>query len=96
MRQMQEITNVQETQERPSIWAQVWTQAQYLNLALTIVGQILVGSTYLLGQTAWLVANIIAVVRDVVLHRPAADIVRDVAMTALTAGLIGFYLLGGF
>lgn len=96
MRQVQEVTNVRETQERPSIWAQVWTQAQYLNLTLTIVGQILVGSTYLLGQMMWLIANLIAVARDVILRRPAADVVRDVAMTALTAGLIGFYLLGGF
>lgn len=96
MRQVQEITNVQETQERPSIWAQVWTQAQYLNLALTIAGQVVIGGSYLLGQGVWLVANCIAVIRDVVLKRPAADVVRDVAMAALTAGLIGFYLLGGF
>lgn len=96
MRQVQEISNVRETQERPSLWAQVWTQAQYLNLALTIAGQIVVGNSYLIGQGVWLVANCIAVIRDVVLKRPAADVVRDVAMTALTAGLIVFYLLGGF
>lgn len=84
MRQVQEITNVRETQERPSIWA----QAQYLNLALTIVGQVVIGGSYLLGQGVWLIANCIAVIRDVV--------VKDVAMTALTAGLIVFYLLGGF
>lgn len=46
MRQVQEVTNARETQERPSIWAQVWTQAQYLNLALTIAGLI---GFYLLG-----------------------------------------------
>lgn len=96
MRQMQETTNGRETRERPSVWTQVWTQAQYLNLALTIAGQCLVGASYLIGQTAWLIANTIAVIRDIVLHRPAADVVKDVAMTALTAGLIGFYLLGGF
>lgn len=96
MRQVQEVTNVRETQERPSIWAQVWTQAQYLNLALTIAGQCVIGASYLIGQTAWLIANLIAVARDVILRRPAADVVRDVAMTALTAGLIAVYLLGGF
>ena len=96
MRQVQETTNVLETQERRSLWAQVWTQAQYLNLALTIVGQVVIGGSYLIGQGVWLVANCIAVIRDVVLKRPAADIVKDVAMTALTAGLIVFYLLGGF
>ena len=96
MRQVQEISNVRETQERPSLWAQIWTQAQYLNLALTIAGQVVIGGSYLLGQGVWLVANCIAVIRDVVLKRPAADVVRDVAMTALTAGLMVFYLLGGF
>lgn len=96
MRQVQEVTNVRETQERPSIWAQVWMQAQYLNLALTIAGQVVIGGSYLLGQGVWLVANCIAVIRDVVLKRPTADVVRDVAMTALTTGLIIFYLLGGF
>ena len=96
MRQVQEITNVRETQERPSIWAQIWTQAQYLNLTLTIAGQCIIGASYLIGQGVWLVANCIAVIRDIVLKRPAADVVKDVAMTGLTAGLIVFYLLGGF
>ena len=95
MQQVQEITNVRETQERPSVWAQVWTQAQYLNLALTIAGQVLV-VYYLIGQTIWLVANCIAVIRDIALHRPHADLVKDVAMTAITVGLIAVYLLGGF
>lgn len=96
MRQVQEIKNVRETQERPSIWAQIWTQAQYLNLALTIAGQCIIGASYLIGQGVWLVANCIAVIRDVVLKRPAADVVKDVAMTAITIGLIAVYLLGGF
>ena len=96
MRQVQEITNVRETQERPSIWAQIWTQVQYLNLTLTIAGQCIIGASYLIGQGAWLVANCIAVIRDIILKRPAADVVKDVAMTGLTAGLIVFYLLGGF
>ena len=73
MRQVQEKTNVRETQERPSIWAQVWTQAQYLNLTLTIAGQCIIGASYLIGQGVWLVANCIAVIRDIILKRPAAD-----------------------
>ena len=96
MRQVQETTNVRETQERPSIWAQVWTQAQYLNLMLTIAGQCIIGASYLIGQGVWLVANCIAVIRDIALHRPHADLVKDVAMTAITVGLIAVYLLGGF
>ena len=77
-------------------WREVWENLQYLNLALTIAGQIFVGGSYMLGQSVWLVANVIALARDFTLQRPTADKVRDAAMTALTAGLIIFYLLGGY
>lgn len=96
MRQVQEITNVRETASEKSTARKVWENLQYLNLALTIAGQCIIGASYLIGQGVWLIANCIAVIRDVVLKRPAADVVKDVAMTALTAGLIVFYLLGGF
>lgn len=86
---------MRETANEKSTARKVWENLQYLNLALTVAGQVLV-VYYLIGQTIWLVANCIAVIRDVVLKRPAADVVKDVAMTALTAGLIVFYLLGGF
>lgn len=79
-----------------NLWKNIWTQAQFLNLSLTIVGQIILGANYLFGQLIWLAANCIAVIRDIVLKRPFADIVKDVAMSALTLGLIIFYLLGGF
>lgn len=94
---MQQIKNVREmpTTEK-STARKVWENLQYINLAMTIAGQVVIGGSYLLGQGVWLIANIIAVARDIALHRPAADIVKDVAMTALTAGLIVFYLLGGF
>ena len=94
---MNEIKNVRHLpQEQKSTARKVWENLQYLNLALTIGGQVIIGGSYLIGQGAWLIANLIAVARDVVLKRPAADLVKDVAMTALTAGLIVFYLLGGF
>lgn len=96
MRQVQEKTNARETASEKSTARKVWKNLQYLNLALTIAGQVVIGGSYLLGQGVWLVANCIAVIRDVVLKRPAADVVKDVAMTALTAGLMVFYLLGGF
>lgn len=95
MRQVQEITNVRETASEKSTARKVWENLQYLNLALTVAGQVLV-VYYLIGQTIWLVANCIAVARDIALHRPHADLVKDVTMTAITVGLIAVYLLGGF
>ena len=87
---------MKQQQQEKTIARKVWENLQYLNLALNIAGQVVIGGSYLLGQGVWLIANLIAVGRDIVLKRPMADLVRDVAMTALTAGLIVFYLLGGF
>lgn len=66
----------------------LWENLQYIGLALTIAGQIVIGPLWLLGQTFWLIANIISVSRDFILHRPHADTVKDICMTALTVGLI--------
>lgn len=91
-----EITNVREMPEGKSNLRKVFENLQYLNLGLTIIGQITVGSLFILGQGLWLVANIIAVVRDFVLQRPSADIVRDSVMTAITVGIIAIWLLGAY
>lgn len=96
MRQVQETTNVRETANEKSTARKVWENLQLLNLAMTIAGQVLVGGNYLIGQGIWFVANVIALVRDFVLKRPVADKIKNTCMTALTAGLIVFYLIGGF
>lgn len=67
-------------------WA--WVQLQYAVLALTILGQVTVGASYLLGQGVWMVANVASLARDFVLKRPASDKVKDAAMCGITAGLI--------
>ena len=62
---------------------------QLLGLALTIVGQVLVRfDLALVAQSIWLVANLIALGRDFYLYRPAADKIKNAALTALTAGLV--------
>lgn len=62
---------------------------QLLGLALTIAGQVLVRfDLALVAQSLWLAANLIAVGRDFYLHRPMADKVKNVSLTALTAGLV--------
>lgn len=66
---------------------------QYVTLALTIIGQIAIGGSYLVGQGCWLVANLISVSRCFVLKRPMADTIKESALTALTFGLIMFHLL---
>lgn len=94
---MNQIQNVREMPTEEKMLARkVWENLQLATLLLSVAGQIIVGQSFLAGQIAWFIANLIAVIRNFILARPAADVVRDVAMTALTAGLIGFYLLGGF
>ncbi len=72
----------------------VWENVQLLVLAMTIAGQMFVGAAYLVGQGLWCAANVVSVVRDFVLYRPMADIVKDCAMTAITVVLIALRLLG--
>lgn len=74
----------------------VWENLQLLGLALTISGQIFVGGSYLTGQAVWLAANVLALVRDFILHRPAADKIKNAALTALTLSLIIMRLLGWY
>lgn len=69
-----------------------WNRALYFVLALTILGQMTIGLSYLVGQGMWLVANLITVWRDVALDRPRADKVKDVCMLCLTIGLVTIYL----
>ena len=67
----------------------VWENLQLLTLALTIFGQVVVRFDWALyAQLIWLAANVLALTRDFMLHRPAADIVKNACLTALTAGLV--------
>ena len=74
----------------------VWENLQLLALAGTIIGQVVVGMSFLIAQSIWLAANILSLVRDFILHRPIADKVKNAALTALTAGLISAYMLGWY
>jgi hypothetical protein len=66
----------------------------YLALGLTICGQIFVGWSYLLGMSCYLAANLIFVTRNIVLQRPKADMMKDVALTAISISLVTLSLLG--
>ena len=70
-----------------------FTNLQYLTLASLIVAQCVVGKAFLIGQSIYLFANLISVARNFVLHRPMSDKIKDVACTAITIGLILYYVL---
>lgn len=68
----------------------------YAGLALTVLGQICVGVDYMLGQTCWLVANGLYLTKAVKQDLGKAEMVRNVCMSALTAGLMVAKILGAF
>lgn len=71
-----------------------WENAAILCFALTVAGQGLVGGLYLVAQGIWLTANIISLVRNIVLDRPKADKLRDAGLIGLTMALIILRLFG--
>lgn len=64
------------------------TNAQYLVFVLLILGQVTIGKSYVLGQTIYLVANIISITRCFLLRRPKADKVKDMGCTVVTIGCL--------
>lgn len=92
----EEITITEEKTHKPRKHIKFVENLQLLGLALTIVGQVLVRfDLALVAQSIWLTANIIALGRDFYLYRPAADKIKNAALTALTAGLIISILVCG-
>lgn len=65
-----------------------WESVGYITLALCVFGQITVGYWYMIAQSAYLISNIAAVVRDFALNLPTANKVRDIVFTAITVALI--------
>lgn len=66
---------------------------QFLTLALLIIGQCVCGANFWIGQSVYLLANVISVYRCFALNRPMADKIKDICCTGVTIGLIVFALL---
>lgn len=88
---MQQVAAKTEAKEIKHV--KVWENLQLVVLGLTILGQLTVGPLFLLGQSVWLVANVISLVRDFVLRRPYADKLKNATMTAITVGIIVVFFL---
>ncbi len=74
----------------------IWENLQLLTLAGSVGGQIIVGQSFLIAQIIWFAANVLALTRDFILHRPMADKVKNTVLTGITAGIIALYLCGGY
>lgn len=69
-----------------------WDNTGYVVLVLLLIGQITVGWLFMIGQSAYLIGNLINVVRDFKLNRPKADKIKNICFTAITIGLIILYV----
>jgi len=68
----------------------IFENLQYITLVSLIVAQCVVSSNFYLGQSIYLMANLLATIRNFTLGRPAADKVKDLSCLGITLGLILF------
>lgn len=66
----------------------IFENLQYITLISLIVGQSIVGQNFYAGQIIYLIANLIAVIRNFVLGRPIPDKIKDCACLGVTISLI--------
>lgn len=71
-----------------------WENLNYLPILLTIIGQLIIGVSYVAGQSCWMIANAIYIARSIALQRPKADMMRDLCLMLFTAALIVISLIG--
>lgn len=71
----------------------IWEVCGYIAIALTVAGQVLIGGSYLIGQGCWLVANVLYIAKAIKQNAGNAEITRNLIMTALTAGLMIYWVM---
>lgn len=71
----------------------LFTNLAYMAIAMTVIGQCVMGANFYMGQGAYLVANIINCTRDIILERPKADKIKNFTFLGITIGLILFNYL---
>ena len=66
--------------------------SMYLVIALLAFAQIAIGKHYLLGQSCYLVSNIIMFTRGFIIKNPVSDKIKDAIFCGLTLVLIVNFL----
>lgn len=70
-----------------------WENSMYAVIVLLVIGQITVGWLFYVGQGAYLIGNIISVLRDFKMNRPKSDKIKNLLFAAITIGLIMLRML---
>lgn len=64
------------------------TGLAYVSIALTVIGQCVMGVNFYFGQGAYLFSNVINCCRDIILKRPKADKIKNFTFLGITIGLM--------
>ena len=86
---MQNVAIIEE-KKNDTMLTKVFVNLQYLVLVGLLVGQCVVGVNFYIGQFIYLAVNMVAVVRNFILHRPTPDKVKDACCLGVTIGIILF------
>ena len=65
-----------------------WEIIGYISLVGLIIGQITIGFSFWIGQTAYLISNIIITARCFAIKQNTSDKVKNIALTAICIGII--------
>ena len=65
-----------------------WEIIGYISLVGLIIGQITIGFNFWIGQTAYLISNIIITIRCFAIKQNTSDKIKNIALTAICIGII--------
>lgn len=71
-----------------------WEIVNYIALVGLVVGQITIGFFFYVGQITFLATDIVILVRSIAIKQNKSDIIKNVCMTAIAAGVLIIKLLG--
>lgn len=66
----------------------IWEIIGYIGLALLIIGQVTIGFSFWIGQTAYLIADAIILIRCFAVKQNISDKVKNICMTAICIGVM--------
>ena len=65
-----------------------WEIIGYISLVGLIIGQITIGFSFWIGQTAYLISNIIITIRCFAIKQNTSDKVKNIALLSICIGIM--------
>ena len=71
-----------------------WEIINYISLIGLIIGQVTIGFFFYIGQTTFLITDLIILIRSIAIKQSKSDIIKNVCMTAIAAAVLIIKVLG--